>query len=63
MDFLFKDVSFKFATLRAAGFAIDNGADISEILTAAAIPEGDEEAWMRGWRQLRTVFTNAACIL
>ncbi|SEG33511.1 Alpha/beta hydrolase family protein [Bryocella elongata] len=51
MEFLFKDTSFKFEALRAAGFAVDNGADISEvILTAAAIPEGDEEAWMREWK-------------
>ena len=51
MDFLFKDTSFKFETLRAAGFAVDNGADLSEVLlTAAAIPEGDEEAWMREWK-------------
>lgn len=51
MEFLFKDTSFKFETLRAAGFAVDNGADISEVLlTAAAIPEGDEEAWMREWK-------------
>ena len=51
MEFLFKDTSFKFEALRAAGFAVDNGADISEVLlTAAAIPEGDEEAWMREWK-------------
>ena len=51
MEFLFKDTSFKFETLRAAGFAVDNGADLSEVLlTAAAIPEGDEEAWMREWK-------------
>lgn len=51
MDFLFKDTSFKFETLRAAGFAVENGADISEIsITAARIPEGDEEAWMREWK-------------
>jgi len=51
MEFLFKDTSFKFETLRAAGFAVDNGADISEVLlTAAAIPEGDEEAWMHEWK-------------
>jgi len=50
MEFLFKDYSFKFEALRAAGFAVDGGADINEvILTAAAIPEGDEEAWMREW--------------
>jgi pimeloyl-ACP methyl ester carboxylesterase len=51
MEFLFKDTSFKFEALRAAGFAVDNGADISEILlTGAAIPEGDEEAWMNSWK-------------
>ncbi|WP_211748207.1 alpha/beta fold hydrolase [Paenibacillus sp. Marseille-Q4541] len=51
MDFFFKDKSFNFETLRAAGFAVDNGADLNEVfLTAAAIPEGDEEAWMREWK-------------
>jgi hypothetical protein len=51
MKFLFDDQAFKFETLRAAGFAVDNGADLSEVLlTAAAIPEGDEEAWMREWK-------------
>ncbi|MFC6644658.1 hypothetical protein ACFQBQ_03440 [Granulicella cerasi] len=51
MEFIFKDTSFKFEALRAAGFAVDNGADISEVLlTTAAIPEGDEEAWMREWK-------------
>jgi fermentation-respiration switch protein FrsA (DUF1100 family) len=50
-EFLFKDTSFKFETLRAAGFSVDNGADLSEvILTSAAIPEGDEKAWMREWK-------------
>jgi hypothetical protein len=50
-EFLFKDISFKFETLRAAGFAVDNGADLSEVLlTSAAIPEGDEEAWMLKWK-------------
>ncbi|MGE6880310.1 alpha/beta hydrolase family protein, partial [Bacillus mobilis] len=51
MDFFFKDKSFNFETLRAAGFAVDNGADLNEVfLTAAAIPDGDEEAWMREWK-------------
>lgn len=50
-DFLFKDTSFKFEALRAAGFAVDNGADLSEVLlTGAGIPEGDEEPWMREWK-------------
>lgn len=51
MNFLFSDQAFEFETLRAAGFAVDGGADISEVIaTAAAIPDGDEEAWMREWR-------------
>ena len=51
MNFLFNHQAFKFETLRAAGFSVDGGSDISEILlTAAAIPEGDEDAWMREWK-------------
>ncbi|MGE7997710.1 hypothetical protein ACQKOF_03330 [Lysinibacillus sp. NPDC093190] len=43
----------QYCTLRAAGFAVDNGADLNEVfLTAAAIPEGDEEAWMREWKAI-----------
>ena len=51
MEFLFKDHAFKFEALRAAGFAVDGGTDVSEVLlTAAAISEGDEEAWIREWK-------------
>ena len=51
MKFLFNDESFSFETLRGAGFSVDGGADLGEILiTAAAIGEGDEEAWHREWK-------------
>ena len=51
MKFLFDDGSFSFETLRAAGFAVDGGADLGEILvTAAAIGNGDEDAWHREWK-------------
>ncbi len=51
MRFLFDDESFSFETLRAAGFANYGGADLGEILvTARAIPEGDEIAWHREWK-------------
>jgi pimeloyl-ACP methyl ester carboxylesterase len=51
MKFLFEDESFSFETLRAAGFANYGGADLGEILvTARAIPEGDEVAWHRAWK-------------
>lgn len=51
MKFLFDDESFSFETLRAAGFANYGGADLGEILvTARAIPEGDEVAWHREWK-------------
>jgi pimeloyl-ACP methyl ester carboxylesterase len=53
MKFLFQDDSFSFETLRAAGFSVDGGSDISEILvTASKISEGDEEAWHREWKAL-----------
>lgn len=51
MKFLFDDESFSFETLRAAGFAGYGGADLGEVLvTARAIPEGDEVAWHREWK-------------
>lgn len=51
MKFLFDDESFSFETLRAAGYANAGGADLGEILvTARAIPEGDEAAWHREWK-------------
>ena len=50
MKFLFEDESFSFETLRAAGFANYGGADLGEVIvTAAAIPDGDEGAWHREW--------------
>lgn len=51
MKFLFEDESFSFEALRAAGFANYGGADLGEVLvTAGAIPEGDEAAWHREWK-------------
>lgn len=51
MKFLFEDESFSFETLRAAGFANYGGADLGEVIvTAGAIPEGDEDAWLRAWK-------------
>ena len=51
MKFLFDDQSFSFEALRAAGFANYGGADLGEILvTARAIPDGDEAAWHREWK-------------
>ncbi|MCM2424912.1 alpha/beta hydrolase family protein [Streptomyces sp. RKAG337] len=51
MKFLFDDESFSFETLRAAGFANDGGSDLGEILaTARNIAEGDEDAWLREWK-------------
>jgi pimeloyl-ACP methyl ester carboxylesterase len=51
MKFLFDDESFSFEALRAACFANYGGADLGEVLvTARAIPEGDEVAWHREWK-------------
>ncbi|MFD9269121.1 alpha/beta hydrolase family protein [Streptomyces goshikiensis] len=51
MKFLFDDESFSFETLRAAGFANDGGSDLGEVLaTARNIGEGDEDAWLREWK-------------
>jgi alpha-beta hydrolase superfamily lysophospholipase len=51
MKFLFDDESFSYETLRAAGFANYGGADLGEVIvTARAIPEGDEVAWHREWK-------------
>ncbi|MBD0746678.1 S9 family peptidase [Streptomyces sp. CBMA152] len=51
MRFLFEDESFSFETLRAAGFANYGGADVGEVVaTARNIGEGDEEAWLREWK-------------
>jgi pimeloyl-ACP methyl ester carboxylesterase len=52
MNFLFKDESFSFETLRTAGFCNYGGAELSEVLaTARAIPEGNEVAWHSEWKR------------
>jgi alpha-beta hydrolase superfamily lysophospholipase len=53
MKFLFDDEAFSYEALRAAGYAAAGGADLGEVLvTCAAIPDGDEEAWCREWGAL-----------
>lgn len=50
MKFLFRDKSFSFELLRAAGYANYAGADLGEVLaTARSIPNGSEDAWLRSW--------------
>ncbi|MEV6997081.1 alpha/beta fold hydrolase [Streptomyces sp. NPDC093982] len=50
MKFLFDDAAFSFQALRTAGHAAYAGADLGEVLAACRnIPDGDEEAWCRGW--------------
>jgi pimeloyl-ACP methyl ester carboxylesterase len=52
MKFLFKNESFSFEALRGAGFAAYGGSDLGEVLvTAKAIPEGDEAAWLKSWER------------
>jgi alpha-beta hydrolase superfamily lysophospholipase len=51
MTFLFKNESFSFETLRAAGSAPYDGADLGEVIaTARSIRGGDEAGWLRSWR-------------
>jgi pimeloyl-ACP methyl ester carboxylesterase len=51
MKFLFKNESFSFEALRAAGFANYGGADVGEVIAlCAGIPEGDEAAWLTAWK-------------
>lgn len=51
MKFLFRNESFSFETLRAAGFAAYGGADLGEVIvTAKSIRNGDEGSWHRGWK-------------
>jgi pimeloyl-ACP methyl ester carboxylesterase len=47
----FRDESFSFETLRAAGSAPYGGADLGEVLaTARVIRDGDEAGWFTAWR-------------
>jgi pimeloyl-ACP methyl ester carboxylesterase len=51
MKFLFKNESFSFETLRAAGFSNYGGSDLGEVLvTARQIPDGNETAWLKSWK-------------
>jgi pimeloyl-ACP methyl ester carboxylesterase len=50
MTFLFRDESFSFEALRAAGSAPYGGADLGEVLaTARVIRNGDEAQWFAAW--------------
>ena len=54
MKFLFDNESFSFETLRAAGFANYGGAELGEVIvTARAIPEGDEACVASGMESHR----------
>jgi pimeloyl-ACP methyl ester carboxylesterase len=51
MTFQFRDESFSFETLRAAGSGPYGGADLGEVLaTARMIRNGDETGWFTAWR-------------
>jgi pimeloyl-ACP methyl ester carboxylesterase len=51
MSFAFKNEPFSFETLRTAGGAPYDGADLGEVLaTARAIRDGNEQDWFRAWR-------------
>jgi pimeloyl-ACP methyl ester carboxylesterase len=51
MKFLFRDKSFSFETLRAAGYGIYGGADLGEVLaTAKNIRSGSERGWHHEWK-------------
>jgi pimeloyl-ACP methyl ester carboxylesterase len=51
MSFVFRNESFSFETLRAAGSAPYGGADLGEVLaTARSIRNGNEDDWFRSWR-------------
>jgi pimeloyl-ACP methyl ester carboxylesterase len=50
MSFLFKNEAYSFETLRAAGAAPYDGADLGEVIaTARAIKQGDDDSWLREW--------------
>jgi alpha-beta hydrolase superfamily lysophospholipase len=62
MKFLFDDQSFSFETLRTAGYANYGGADLGEVLvTARAIPDGDETAWHRQWKAVAERVEQLGC--
>ncbi|RCH64496.1 alpha/beta hydrolase [Streptomyces sp. SDr-06] len=51
MKFLLDDGSFSFETLRTAGFAAYQGADLGEVIaTARDITDSSEASWHRAWK-------------
>ena len=52
MKFLSGDEAFSFEALRVTGYAPYGGADLGQVIvTARQIPERDEAAWHRCWKQ------------
>lgn len=50
VKFLFRNKTFSFELLRAAGYANYAGADLGEVLaTVRSIPNGNEGAWLQSW--------------
>ncbi len=51
MKFIFRNESFSYEALRAAGFAVYGGADLGEVIvTAQKVREGDVASWHRSWK-------------
>src|ERR1700704_416789 len=51
MGFLFRNESFSFEALRAAGAAPYDGADLGEVLATTPLTRGgDLDGWLRSWR-------------
>jgi hypothetical protein len=52
VKFLSGDEAFSFEALRVTGYAPYGGADLGQVIvTARQIPERDEAAWHRCWKQ------------
>jgi hypothetical protein len=52
VKFLSGDETFSFEALRVTGYAPYGGADLGQVIvTGRQIPEGDEAAWPRCWKQ------------
>ncbi|CAH0055266.1 unnamed protein product [Clonostachys solani] len=49
--FYHSNISFSFEALRAAGYANNGGADLSEVIAICSrVPAGDEKRWLLEWR-------------
>src|ERR1700757_5015970 len=62
VGFLFRNESFSFEALRAAGAAPYDGADLGEVLaTTRLIREGDLDGWLRCWQATAERVHDLAC--